>query len=140
MNEYTYDDIQIGMKESYTATVTDEHMAAFRAMTTDTNPLHADESFAKAKGHKAIVVFGMLTASFYSTIAGVYLPGVHSLIYSVDTKFLKPVYVGDTLTIEGVVKEKHDLFKYIILSCTIRNQHGEKVSKATMKVGVDNGE
>ena len=139
MNEYLFSNIETGMEESFNTLITEDFMNSFRNITKDTNPLHLDEDFAKSKGHKDKVVFGMLTASFFSTLAGVYMPGKHSLIHSVETKFLKPVYVGDELTISGKVKEKNDLFKFIVISAVIKNQHNEKVCKAIMKVGIDNG-
>ena len=78
----------------------------------------------------------MLTSSFLSTIAGVYLPGKYSLIHSVETKMLKPVLLGDALTIEGVVSEKHDIFQMIVLKVTIKNQNEEKVLKGKMQIGI----
>ena len=136
MNTYTYDQIEVGHKESFTVTVTDEEMDKFRDITGDVNPLHADLEYARAHGHKRCVVFGMLTASYLSTLAGVYLPGEHSLIHSVKTKFSGVVYVGDELTIEGVVTEKNDTFRIIIIKVLIRNQRKEKVCKAELQVGV----
>ncbi|MBQ9091319.1 MAG: hypothetical protein IJY52_03500, partial [Anaerotignum sp.] len=47
----------------------------FLAITGDINPLHNDQEFAQKQGHPDKVAFGMLTASFLSTLAGVYLPG-----------------------------------------------------------------
>ncbi len=38
MNTYTYDQIEIGHKESFTVTVTDEEMDKFREITGDINP------------------------------------------------------------------------------------------------------
>ena len=40
----------------------------------------------------------MLGASFFSTLAGVYLPGEHCLLHGVECKFAKPIFIGDTLT------------------------------------------
>jgi acyl dehydratase len=78
----------------------------------------------------------MLTASFYSTLAGMYLPGRYSLIHSVESKFLRPVYVGDALTVSGVVREKEDAYHMLILALLIKNQNNEKISKGTMQVMV----
>ena len=136
MNSYKYSDIGIGLKESFFATVTEEFLEAFRNNTGDINPLHMHDEFARQKGFPKQVVFGMLTASYYSTLAGVYLPGEGSLLHSVDVKFLKPVYVGDFLKVEGIVTEKNDLFQIITVKAAIINQHNEKVSKAFMKVGI----
>lgn len=136
MNNYSYEEIQVGMKESFTVTVTEEMQKNFREMTGDENPLHASDEFAVEKGYDRKVVFGMLTASFYSTLAGVYLPGERSLVHSCEAKFLKPVYVGDTLTIEGKVDEKNDTYQLFRVKAIIKNDKGEKVSKAVMQIGI----
>ncbi len=137
MNDYKYEEIEIGHKESFTVNVTQDMMDSFLAITGDVNPLHNDEEYAKGKGHSGRVVYGMLTASMLSTLAGVYLPGKRSLIQEVKVKFAKPVYIGDTLTVEGVVEEKHDAFSLIVLKVTIRNQSGDKVCRANMRIGVE---
>ena len=137
MNEYTYEEITVGQKESFEVTVTDEMMASFCELTGDINPLHNDSDYAVSKGHPGRVVYGMLTGSLLSTLAGVYLPGKRSLIQEVKIKFSKPVYIGDTLTVEGVVEEKHDSYLIIIIKVTIKNQKGEKVCRARMQVGVE---
>lgn len=136
MNCYNYDDICVGMKESFSVVVTQEMQDSFRSITGDVNPLHASKDFAQEKGYPDCAVFGMLTASFFSTLAGVYLPGEKSLIHSVEVKFSKPVYVGDKLTIEGKVDEKNDTYQLIKVKATIKNQNGEKVSKANMQIGL----
>jgi len=77
----------------------------------------------------------MLTASLYSTLAGVYLPGKYSLIHSLeDLKFLKPVYAGDKLTVSGDVVDKDGQLGLIIIKAEIRNQENKCVSKAKIKV------
>ena len=136
MNRFTYDEIEVGHKESFRVRVTKEDMDRFRSLTGDINPLHADPGYAKEHGHRDCVVFGMLTASYLSTLAGVYLPGEHSLIHSVKTKFSGAVYVNDELTIEGTVTEKNDTFELIIVKAVIKNRDGEKVCKAEMQIGI----
>ena len=136
MNRFTYDEVEVGHKESFSVRVAQEDMDRFRAITGDVNPLHADPDYAKEHGHKDCVVFGMLTASYLSTLAGVYLPGEHSLIHSVKTKCSGAVYVGDELTVEGTVTEKNDTFELIIVKAVIRNRNGEKVCKAELQVGL----
>ena len=135
MNHYSISDLSIGHKESFTTEITSEMFDKFREITGDINPLHNDESFAKCLGYRGGVAFGMLTASFLSTLAGVYLPGERSLIHSVETKFTKPVYIGDVLTVSGEVSEIHDTVGQIVLKVEIKNQNGEKVLRGKMKVG-----
>ena len=77
----------------------------------------------------------MLTASLYSTVAGMYLPGKYSLIHSFEElSFTKPVFVGDDLTVEAEVTDKEIALKLIRLKVTIKNQNSKLVSKAKMKV------
>ena len=136
MNEYTYDEITIGQEESFQVTVSEEMMEQFLHITGDVNPLHRDAVYAVTRQYVDKVVYGMLTASFFSTLAGVYLPGRYSLIHSVETKFLRPVYVGDMLTVSGTVKEKEDAYRMLILNLLIKNRKGEKVVKGTMQIKV----
>ena len=136
INNYSYEDIEVGMKETFTVTVTEEMQESFCRMTGDINPLHRDAEYARSKGYKDRVVYGMLTSSLYSTLAGVYLPGVRSLVHSCEAKFLKPVYIGDVLTVEGKVDEKNDTYSLIRIKAVIRNQDGVKVSKADMQIGL----
>ena len=138
MNEYTLNEIEIGMEASFTKTVTAEMEDAFRKLSGDDNPLHRDDDFAKEisggklKGH---AVFGMLTAALYSTMAGMYLPGKYSLIHSFEEiSFLKPVFVSDELTVTGQVVDKIADLGLIILKVVIRNQDNKMVSRARMKV------
>lgn len=136
MNQYGFEEIEVGKTESFEVTITPEMLEQFRSITGDVNPLHTNEEFARKKGYDSCVVYGMLTASFLSTLAGVYLPGERSLIHHVETKFVKPVFVGDTLTIQGKVTEKQELFSVLYLKVTITNQKKEKVLRGSMQIGV----
>ena len=136
MNSFSYEEIEIGQKEGFSATVTEEALAGFKGITGDINPLHNDADFAVKKGYKDKVCYGMLTAAYLSTLAGVYLPGEKSLIQGVELKFSQPVYVGDVLDIRGEVTEKNDTFKVIKVKVSIRDQDGKKVLKGSMQIGV----
>lgn len=136
MNTYSYDDIHVGQIESFPAKVTAEMMDAFRTLTGDENPLHTDDSFASEKGFSGRVAYGMLTASFLSTLAGVYLPGRRSLIHKVEVEFPTPVLPGDELMVSGEVKGKDERFNLLKLAVTIRNAKGQKVCRGKMTVGV----
>lgn len=136
MNHYTYDEIVVGQEECFSVTITESMMNNFFEITNDCNPLHLSDEYASNVGFGKKVVYGMLTASFLSTLAGVYLPGEYSLIHTVETEFVKPVRIGDTLTIKGVVKEKDDNFRIIWLKVIMTNQKGEKVCRAKMRIGL----
>ena len=136
MNSYTYDEITIGQKESFRVKITGAMLETFKELTGDLNPLHADEGYAGEHGYDGKVAYGMLTASFMSTLAGVYMPGERSLIKEVHVKFARPVYPGDELEVTGEVTEKHDGFGMIVLKVTMRNDKGEKVLRGTMDIMV----
>lgn len=134
MNNYKFEELNVGMTESFKVSITEEMLDAFKGITGDVNPLHNDEEFAKAKGHPGRVAYGMLTASFLSTLAGVYIPGERSLIQQVETKFAKPVYIGDELTVTGEITELVESVQRLELKVTITNQDGKKVLRGTMGI------
>lgn len=136
MNEYKFADIKVGLKESFTVTITEDFVEKFRAISGDINPLHTDSDFARQQGFEDKVVYGMLTSSFLSTLAGVYLPGKYSLIREVEIKMKKPVFVGDVLTITGEVTQVNEDFKIFTMKTSIVNQKNDKVLRGTMQMGV----
>ena len=138
MNEYTFSEMCVGMSEMFQREITSAMEHSFRELSGDENPLHQDDVYAREVGmgkFSSHVVYGMLTASLYSTIAGMYLPGKYSLIHSFEEiSFLKPVFAGDILTVVGEVIEKEEALKLIRLKVAINNQDGKCVSRAKMKV------
>ncbi len=136
MNRYSYEEIGIGQTEEFRVTVTQQMQEDFSRITGDVNPLHTDEDFARKKGYKGRVVYGMLTGAFLSTLAGMYLPGERSLIQAVELKLRKPVYPGDELTVSGTVSDKSDAVQTITVKVTITNGNGEKVARGQMQIGV----
>lgn len=136
MNTFLYHELEIGQSCSFSHQVTQEQQDLFCRLSGDINPLHLDANFARTKGYRGCIVYGMLTASLYSTLAGVYLPGMHCLLQRVDTAFIRPVFVGDLLCVEGRLVEKNDLFQQIKIKAAIYNQNQEKVSRAVIEAGV----
>ena len=135
MNRYTLAEMAPGLTESFTVTVTAEMMDAFKAITGDVSPIHVDEDYAHARGYAGRVVYGMLGASFFSTLAGVYLPGEHCLLHGVECKFARPIFIGDTLTVTGTVTDVSELGVAEIKG-TIQNQQGKTVTRGIIKAGV----
>lgn len=137
MNEYKFEDIKLNMTEEFQIRITEKMQEDFRNISGDINPMHFDEDFAKEKGFDKKLVFGMLTASFFSTLVGVYLPGKNCLFQECkDIKFHKPVFVGDELFIKGEVIEIDERFRRITIKAVIRNQENIKVCSAKLVVGV----
>lgn len=136
MNQYTLADMTPGLTESFTVTVTEEMMAAFEAITGDCSPIHVDADYAKGRGYPGRVVYGMLGASFFSTLVGVYLPGEHCLLHGVECKFAKPIFIGDTLTVTGTVTNVSEAMAEAEIKAVITNQDGKRVTRGVIRAGL----
>ena len=136
MNHYTLSELAVGQSESFTVTVTQEMMEDFYRLTGDDSPIHRSQEYAAGRGYPGRVVYGMLGASFFSTLAGVYLPGEHCLLHGVEAKFARPVFIGDTLTVKGTVTEVNDTFQEITVRAEIFNQEGKKVTRGLYRAGL----
>lgn len=100
---YTLDDIQVGMFESYSQTITDSDIKSFSGISGDKNPVHMDASYAENSRFGKRIAHGMFSASFFSAIFGTRLPGPGCVYVSQNLKFRKPVYIDDTVTATVVV-------------------------------------
>lgn len=136
MNEYRLKDIYVGQIEEFQVEITQEMFDGFRLITGDVNPMHVDRNYAKRNGYEGEILYGMCTASFFSTLVGVYLPGKYCLFHKCDVEWPKPVYLGDMLTIKGKVIEIDQKFKRISILGEVRNQDGIKVTRAKLLVGI----
>lgn len=136
MNSYSMSDLKVGMKAEFVVCITQKMQQTFTELTGDVNPLHLDDDYAEKNGFDSKIAYGMLTASFYSTLVGVYLPGERCLLHECDVAWKKPVYIGDKLTVQGVVAEIDERFKRITVKASIVNQEGTKVSRASIVAGV----
>lgn len=136
MNRYSLGELAVGHAESFKTAVSADMLDKFREITGDINPLHNDEAYAAARGYRGRVVYGMLAASLYSTLAGVYLPGERCLLHEVDAKFKKPVFIGDELTVSGRITDINETFARLEIDARITNQNGETVNRAKIIAGV----
>ena len=136
MNEYRLSDISIGLEQSFDVVLDAKMLQSFLEISGDNNPLHTEEEYAKVRGFKDKVVYGLLTSSFYSTLVGVYLPGKFAILHGIDIQFLGPVFVGDQLHVYGVIKYINEAYRQIEVKAHITNQDNKKVSKATIKIGL----
>ena len=136
MNEYTFNQMEVGKEEHFVAIIKEDMMSAFCDISGDINPLHMDSDYAHCRHFKDRLVYGLLTASFYSTLIGVHLPGKHAILQSLNIKFQKPVYVGDKLNISGKITHMIEVYKVVEIKSIILNQDREKVSTAKITAGL----
>jgi 3-hydroxybutyryl-CoA dehydratase len=130
MRGKTYDEIQLGDTGSFSKTITESDIHSFSAITADFNAIHVDEVYATTSslGQKmgGRIAQGMLSASLFSTLVGMYIPGKGALYVSQTCNFKRPVKIGDTIKAECTVIEKMEKFRIKMRTCCI-NQHGEIV-------------
>ena len=95
-----------------------------------------DADYAKDRGFPGRVVYGLLGARFFSTLAGVYLPGEHCLLHGVECKFAKPIFIGDVLTVKGTVERVSEIGSEAEIKAVITNQDGKRVTRGIIKAGL----
>ena len=100
-----FEDLEPGMSEVFSKTITEADLLMFAGVSGDTNPLHLDEDFASRTMFESRIAHGMLTASLVSTVLGTKLPGPGAVYVSQSIKFLAPVRIGDTVIARACVKE-----------------------------------
>jgi len=113
-------------------TVTDAHFAAFQVISGDNHPIHYDIEFCRAHGHHNLLAHGFKVLAFSAAGAGSFphMMG-DKLIGFIEqsSKFLKPVYVGDTLyatlTITALIPQRTT--GVVVMAATIHNQKSELV-------------
>jgi len=136
MDSERFDGIEVGDEASLVHTILADDVAAFAALTGDYNPLHVDPDFAARTDFGKPVVHGMLSASFISTLIGMLLPGPGALWMSQTLQFRSPAFIGDVLTVRGVVRQKVVAARVLALDIFVSNQRGQEIlsGKSTVKL------
>ena len=94
------EDIEIGMTRSVQKLVTDRDIELFAEVSTDRNPVHLDESYARDTIFAGRIAHGMLTASLISAVIGEQLPGHGAVYLGQSLRFMAPVRPGDIVHAE----------------------------------------
>ena len=127
MNSKSIDQIEIGEQAETTKKFIESDVLGFAEISTDFNPAHVDEDYARKTMFKQRIVHGMLVGSLFSSIFGVQLPGLGSIYTKQSLKFIKPVYFGDVITAVVTVKEKNLERNRVVFDCVAKNQNDETV-------------
>lgn len=130
----TIDTIQVGDSDSFTKTVTETDIILYAGVSGDFNPAHIDAEHAKNTMFGKRIAHGMLSAGFISNVLGTKLPGPGTIYLGQELKFVKPVFIGDTVTATVTVKEKIEEKNRLKLDTTVTNQNGEAVITGTATV------
>jgi len=93
---------------------------SFVALSGDENPLHTDKEYAATTIFKNRIVHGMLLATFVSELIGMHIPGKRCLLVKEVLEFKLPVYIEDTISVEGTVASKSDATKILQIDIAIK--------------------
>ena len=99
------EDIEIGMTRYLQKVVTDEDIEMFAVVSTDRNPVHLDDDYARDTIFEGRIAHGMLTAGLVSAVIGEQLPGHGTVYLGQSLKFLGPVRPGDMVRAEVTVTD-----------------------------------
>ena len=94
------EDIEMGMTRYVRKVITDQDIEKFAEISTDHNPVHLDDEYARDTIFEGRIAHGMLTAGLVSAVIGEQLPGHGTIYMSQNLKFLAPVRPGDLVHAE----------------------------------------
>lgn len=123
----TFDEIRIGESASMSRTLTKDDIALFALMSGDVNPTHFFDEYASKVGLDGVAGHGMWSGSLISAVLGNQLPGPGTIYRHQDLRFLRPVVIGDTVTVTVTAKEKRAEGRLVVFDCVCANQAGQQV-------------
>ena len=132
-------DLPIGASASFTKTVGEVDVTLFAGLTGDLHPVHIDEEMMRKTPYGRRLVHGVFVLGLMST-AGAKLTGslpVPTVSIGYDrVRFVRPVFIGDTLTATYRIVEHHVDRARVLSEVVCVNQKGQEVAAAThlMKV------
>ncbi|MDG7001631.1 MAG: MaoC family dehydratase N-terminal domain-containing protein [Nitrososphaerota archaeon] len=135
-----FDDFQLGQTfETPKRTVTETDVVNFAALSSDYNPLHTDEEFAKTGRFGRRIAHGVLTLAILTGLwdrIGMIAYTTEAFYGIEKLKFTKPVFFGDTLhaTIKVSDKQARDTNGIVVMENEVVNQRGETVLVCTTKL------
>lgn len=138
-NRY-FEDFAVGERyPSPSRTVTDAQFLAFQAVSGDNHPIHYDREYCKARGHRDLLAHGYQVLIQTAAGAGMlphYMEDSLTAFLEQSSKFLGPVYMGDTLfpMLEIVELIEQRTTGVMVIRTTIHNQAGERVLEGEQKL------
>lgn len=105
-----FDRLELGGRfRSPGRTITETDLVSFAALTGDFHPLHTDAEWAEASEFEGRIAHGMLLLSYSVGLVPLDPEHVLALRGFERVAFKRPVRIGDTIRVEGELKEKKEL-------------------------------
>lgn len=130
--------VSVGETVSFTKTVGESDVYLFAGISGDFAPVHVNEEYMKNSAYGRRIAHGVLMVSFMSTTSSLMVQGKSaasdgevpvSLGYD-RIRFLKPVFIGDTVTVTYRIAEVDNERRRSKSDISVVNQDGELVSIA----------
>jgi 3-hydroxybutyryl-CoA dehydratase len=115
-----FEDLSIGLTESYEKEVKSSDVVGFAEITGDRNPIHLSEHFAAKTPFGGRIAHGLYTASLISAVIGTRLPGPGAIYMSQTLNFKAPVKIGDVVSASVEVVELVEKGHRVKLICRCR--------------------
>ena len=116
-----------GRSASLTRTVTEADVEAFAWVTGDANPVHIEDEVAARTRFGRRIAHGMLIGSYISALLGSEFPGPGTIYMSQSMRFVRPVYLGDTVRVVATVTAYRPDKQILTLKTDCFNQRGDAV-------------
>lgn len=116
-----------GDSASISRTITTADVVLYASLSGDTNPVHLDDRYAAKTRFGRRIAHGMLVAGLVSAVLGTKLPGPGAIYAGQTIRFLKPVYLGDTITATATIISYDPERGRMVLETICRNQDGDEV-------------
>ncbi len=105
--------VEVGETAEFSKTLTETDVALFSAISGDFDPIHVDEAYARSTPFGRRIAHGILSMALLSTVSAMISRqarerGSRSASVSLGydrIRFVKPVFVGDTLTARYTILE-----------------------------------
>ena len=127
LENHPFAEIRVGDGATLLRQVTQRDIQLFAAVSGDVNPAHVDALYAKTSHFHEIIAHGMLGGSLISTVLGTQFPGPGTIYLGQTLKFLKPVHIGDTLTVTVQVTTLKAANRQVWLDTRCVDQDGDVV-------------
>lgn len=127
----TVNELSTGDCAYFAKTFSEADMLLFAGVTGDVNQLPINEEFARKTRYGRRIAHGMLTASFITNIIGMRLPGYGSTMTRQSVRFVKPVFVGDTIEVALKLTDVRPDDNEVDFEADATNQHGDTVMTAS---------
>ena len=126
--------ISAGQNASRSMKVTSDIVQRYAELTGDFNPLHFDEEFASKTRFGRLISQGGIAVGLVHALVAMDLPGPGTVFTEQQWIFPAPVYIGDSITVEGRVTDWRESRNRGEMEFVVVNQDGVEVLRGSTGV------